>query len=371
MHDALRQLRPLSAAHSPPLEPNADEKTCISRWNNTDRSFEATTISALFARQVQMRPSAIACRFGALEVSFEELDRRSDNLARVLLQHGVNAESRVALYHPRGDIYLIAILAIFKAGGIYVPVDPAYPDAYVQHIFADSRPSVILTGSDLAVPAVEAGFTVLPLTSALLDRDGPAMTDSPARPGGLAYIAHTSGSTGRPKGAMTEHWQLLSCLQASWVHMPFAADEVVAQKTSSNFVPSIKEMLGSLLAGVPQVILADQLVKDPSDFAEALQRHRVTRVYLVPSHLAVLLDHAEALGSLRDVITLGEPLSQSLRQHFEHALPNARLSNAYGSTELHDVAYCGQGDQAHSGAMVPIGRPVANIRLHFLDVTLQ
>jgi amino acid adenylation domain-containing protein len=352
-------------------EPSADDKVRFDRWNDTDRSFETTPISALFARQVEKHASAIACRFGESAVSFREIDRRSDNLARVLLQHGVNSESRIALYHPRGDVNLIAILAIFKAGGIYVPVDPAYPDIYVRHIFEDARPTVILTGADLAAPPAGAGSTVLPLTAALLDRDGPAMADAPVRPDNLAYITYTSGSTGRPKGVMVEHRQVLNCLQAMWAHMPFAADDVVAQKTSAIFVPSIREMLGSLLAGVPQVILPDRAVKDPSDFAAALQRHRVTRVHLVPSHLTALLDHTEAFVSLRYVTTSGEPLSQSLRRRFERAVPNARLCNIYGMTELNDVTYSEHGDQAHSGAMVPMGRPIANTRLHVLDANLQ
>ena len=350
---------------------SSSERASLDRWNATTRPFETIALPALFARQVERRPDAIACHFDGADASFSELDYRSDNVARALSRSGIGRADRIALYHPRSTEFLIAILAILKVGCIYVPVDPAYPPAYVRRILDDARPSVILASKELLPHLADVAATVLVLDPALFDRDGEPVIDAKPRPDDIACIAYTSGSTGRPKGVMIEHRQVLNCLRSLWMHMPLAADEVLAQKTSPIFVPSMKELLSGLLTGVPQVILPDLLVRDTPCFAQALQHHRVTRLYLVPSHLSALLDHAELLGNLRDVVTAGEPLSQALRRRFEQALPSARLHNNYGCTELNDISYCSPGDQDHSGAMVPAGRPIANVRLHVLDEDMQ
>src|SRR5581483_10103746 len=134
---------------------------------------------------------------------------------------------------------------------------------------------------------------------------------------------------------------------------------------------SLKEMLAGLLVGVPQVIFSDLLAKDASAFAASLERHQVTFLHVVPSHLAVLLEHADRLRGLRHVIAAGEPLSQQLRLKFEQVLPGVRLYNNYGCTEMNDITYCLPGEQNSAGRLVPIGRPIKNIRAHVLDEQLR
>lgn len=139
---------------------------------------------------------------------------------------------------------------------------------------------------------------------------------------------------------MVEPRQVLNCLHALWPGTPYAPGEVVGQKTSMSFVPSIKEMLSGLLPGVPQVMFPDALVKDTPAFADALRKHRVTRLNVVPSHLAALLDHAGKLDSLRHVTTAGEPLSRRLCERLVGALPAAQLHNDYGCSEQNDITCC-------------------------------
>jgi amino acid adenylation domain-containing protein len=350
------------------IEPSIEERAQLAVWNETSRHFADVSLTEMFAYQVGTRPEAIACRDGEQALSYAELDRRSDILARALLGQGVGAGGRVAVYLPRSAEFLTALLAVFKARGVYVPIDPSYPAAYVQRILSDARPAIVLAGSSVDAGNFVSGATVLPVDGTLFaQKYEPLEEGSAAKPEDLAYIAYTSGSTGEPKGVCVEHGQLLNCLQSLWAQMPFATDEVVAQKTSSIFVVSIKEMLSGLLVGVPQVIVPDLVVRDIPAFAAALQRFRVTRLYLVPSHLAALLDHAELLTSLRSVITAGEPLSQSLRRRFEQVLAGVRLYNNYGCTELNDITYCEPGDQESPGTLVPLGRPISNTRLYVLD----
>ncbi|WP_186124554.1 amino acid adenylation domain-containing protein [Burkholderia gladioli] len=357
-------------------EPTPAEQALVARSNDTRRAYPGTSVNALFARQLAERPDAPACVFEGEVASYAELDRLAGRIARALHRRGIGAGTRIALHYPRSTGFVAAILAAFRLGAAYVPIDPGYPAAYVRRTLDDAMPAAIVTTAALA-PSFEAGGApVLRLdVEADLEADlesgefdaQPPFEAAATRPDDLAYIAYTSGSTGQPKGVMVEHRQLMNCLQALWERTPYAADEVVAQKTSMSFVPSIKEMLSGLLAGVPQVILPDAVVKDAPAFAAALQAHGVTRLNLVPSHLAVLLEHAGQLGALRHVTTAGEPLSRRLARRFAATLPRARLHNNYGCSELNDISYGEGAELAALHAVAPAGRPIANCRVHLLD----
>ncbi|NIF64930.1 amino acid adenylation domain-containing protein, partial [Burkholderia sp. Cy-647] len=353
-------------------EPLPIERALLAGSNQTAREFEATSINELFARRVALHPDAPACRFEGRTASFAELDRLADRIAGALHRRGIEAGMRIALHAPRSIDFVAAILASFRLGTTYVPIDPGYPAAYVRRTLDDAMPAAIVTSAALAPSFADTGLAVLRLdVPEDLETEAGALPPAVAtRPDDLAYIAYTSGSTGQPKGVMVEHRQVLNCLQALWARTPFAADEVVGQKTSMSFVPSIKEMLSGLLAGVPQVIFPDALVKDAPAFAAALQQHGVTRLNLVPSHLAVLLDHADRLGALRHVTTAGEPLSRRLAMRFAALLPRARLHNNYGCSELNDITYGEDQGLVAQQAVMPAGRPIANCRVHLLDAAL-
>ncbi|WP_186057013.1 amino acid adenylation domain-containing protein [Burkholderia gladioli] len=360
-------------------EPTPAEQALVARSNDTRRAYPGTSVNALFARQLAERPDAPACVFEGEVASYAELDRLAGRIARALHRRGIGAGTRIALHYPRSTGFVAAILAAFRLGAAYVPIDPGYPAAYVRRTLDDAMPAAIVTTAALA-PSFEAGGAPVlrldveadlkaDLESGEFDAQ-PTFEAAATQPDDLAYIAYTSGSTGQPKGVMVEHRQLMNCLHALWERTPYAADEVVAQKTSMSFVPSIKEMLSGLLAGVPQVILPDAVVKDAPAFAAALQAHGVTRLNLVPSHLAVLLEHAGQLGALRHVTTAGEPLSRRLARRFAATLPRARLHNNYGCSELNDISYGEGAELAALHAVAPAGRLIANCRVHLLDERL-
>ncbi|NWC11126.1 non-ribosomal peptide synthetase [Pseudomonas agarici] len=343
------------------------EHALIARSNDTTQVFEQTSVTALFTQQVSRRPDAIACIDNGQEITFAGLDQRCNAVVAALQSQGIAPGARIALYQPRSADFLACVLAVFKLGGTYVPIDPGYQASYVQRILEAAMPAWVLTTSDLA-----AGLAHIQLPLLRLDRDVDQHASATVvvrdnQPDDPAYIAYTSGSTGQPKGVLVEHRQLLNGLQALWARTPFAPDEVVAQKTSMSFVPSIKEMLCGLLVGVPQVIVADHTVQDAAAFATALREYRVTRLNLVPSHLNALLDHAAQLGRLRHVVTAGEPLSRQVKARFARLLPRARLYNNYGCTELNDITYSEGEDLAGLGAVMPAGRPIANVQVQVLD----
>ena len=183
----------------------------------------------------------------------------------------------------------------------------------------------------------------------------------------LAYVIYTSGSTGRPKGVQGLHSGAVNRFRWMWERYPFAPGEVHAQKTSLNFLDSLWEIFGTLLQGVPIVILDDDTLKDPRRLVRALDEHGVTRLVLVPSLLRVLLEEpAPLLPKLKICVTSGEALPVELWQRFRERMPHALLLNLYGSSEVSaDATY----EELHEldGDTVPIGRPIANMHAYVLD----
>ncbi len=352
----------------------AEQDLLLREWATTDSTVdEGLSIPELFERQVARTPEGLACVSETDELSYRELNERANRLARALRALQVGPETRVGLYLDRSTDFLVGLVGVFKAGGAYVPLDPGHPLAYVQQILADAMPQVIITTSALGQHLCDSEAVLLDVSSV---GSSPA-TNLPSmlQPDQLAYVMYTSGSTGRPKGVMVPHRQILNWLYALWNRMPFGKDEMVVQKTTSGFAVSVKELLAGLLAGSPQIILADEVVKDGLAFTAALRRWRVTRLNIVPSHLEALLSNlgpaTEVLSSLRHCVTAGEPLTQALCAKVQLALPWVGLWNNYGCTELNDVAYCSAQEREAGGLFVPIGRPIANTWVYVLDAALR
>jgi amino acid adenylation domain-containing protein len=360
------------------LEPSAEE--CREREAalcGPKSAWGKESVIELFVRQVAQRSKAVACRHMGQAWTYEQVDQRSDVVARLLERHGVAPGERVALCLPRGADLLSSVLGLWKKGAVYVPVDPHYPADWIARILAEVTPRMVIVASveDWKLGHETGNTLIVALDEpAYVEKSGKAPEWCEPGQEDVAYISYTSGSTGQPKGAMVHHGQLLNCLHSLWDAQPFAPDEVVAQKTPTGFVVHLKELFAGLLAGVEQWVAPDELVRDTPMFALALAQHRVTRLNLVPTQLEALLDHAEHLGTLRRVVTAGEPLPESVRARFADLLPTAHLHNNYGCTELNDITYyhaAGPGIIAEVASAVPLGTPIANTRLHLLDDDLQ
>jgi amino acid adenylation domain-containing protein len=351
----------------------ADERQLIGQCNQTARELdEALSVVAQFERRVQDTPDACACIDEQGQLSYAELNVRANRIAHALRERGVGPEVRVGLYMPRSCEFIAAMLGIFKAGGVYVPLDPNAPPAYLQRLIDDAQPQLLMHGEQPPEAAC-AGMEMLGVAQA--SSQGPQTNLAvPWSAQQLLMLAYTSGSTGQPKGVGVPHGQLLNLLQSMQAKLPLGADDVVAQKTMAPFVVSMKELLGALLAGVPQVVVSDALLKDPPAFIAALQRDKVSRLFIVPSHLqAVLeaLDDPQALSRLKVCVTAGEPLTQQLRERVQRTLPWVALWNNFGCTELNDTAYCDPQHLGGSGQFVPIGWPIDNMQVHVLDTQLR
>ena len=335
------------------------------------------SIVELFEQQVALSPRAPACMTEQETLSFAALNARANRIAHALRERGVGPEVPVVLFMERSPDFVATLLGIFKAGGIYVPLDPHYPPDYLRRIVAQFPTCTLVSVRALQERLAELHpgevLCVDTLSLEYPDRNLP----SRSHPGQLACITYTSGSTGQPNGVMVPHRQILNWLHALWARMPFSSDDVVAQKSPAAFSVSLKELLAGLLAGAPQVLIPDSVVKDVPAFVATLQRWRVTRLNLVPSHLAAVLDYVEAsspasLRSLRHCITAGEPLSKVLAARAAALLPGTHLWNNLGCTELNDVTYCSVETQhLGHGTHVPLGEPIVGTRVYVLDERLR
>jgi amino acid adenylation domain-containing protein len=365
--------RPIAAL---PMLSAAEKRQVLVEWNDTKAKYSTDCcVHELFERQVAQTPGAVALQDEYESLNYGEINRRANRLARELKKLGVQPERRVALLAERSVQTIAAALAIFKAGGVYVPLDPAYPKERLAFMLADSCAAVLLGQDKFAGWFSDPARPTILLDDPRWSAPGYAANlPATASSENAAYIVYTSGSTGAPKGVVAPHRGALNRFAWMWRVYPFEPGEKVAQKTSLSFVDSIWEMFGALLRGVPTVVVPEAAGKDPAKLARWLERRGVTRLVVVPSLLHELIDRvdsARSLRALRCCFSSGEALSTALAARFRAVLPSCRLINLYGSSEVAgDVAYY-EVDGSERALSIPIGRPIANSRIYLLDDALE
>ncbi|MFI6058361.1 amino acid adenylation domain-containing protein [Streptomyces sp. NPDC051286] len=352
-------------------------------WNDTASGAAPATLPELFEAQVARTPDAVAVAHAGTEISYAELDARANRLARLLTGHGVGPESVVAVAMERGTDLMIALLGVLKAGGAYLPVDPAYPAERTAFLLTDAGAVCVLTrtGIRLETPP-DLPVLVLddPATAAqLAGLDDGTLSDAersrPLLPGHPAYVIYTSGSTGRPKGVVVEHRSVASLL--SWAARTFSGGDFsrVLASTSLNFDVSVFEMFGPLVSGGSIEVVRDVLaLADRGDGPGPL-----SLISAVPSAFAQVLDGLaagagiDARSGARTVVLAGEALPASLVRDIREALPGVRVANIYGPTEatVYSTAWftseTDPGTDPDTNGAPPIGRPIADARAYVLD----
>ncbi|MGI9292331.1 MAG: amino acid adenylation domain-containing protein, partial [Gammaproteobacteria bacterium] len=349
----------------------ADDLDILRQWNNTDAAYpQDETLQTLIETQVDKTPDAIALIVNNQELSYRELNSRANQLAAWLQTNGVVPDAMVGVYMERSVEMVVALLGIIKAGGAYVPLDPDYPEQRIVHMLEDAEMALLLTQSHLADQLPEHALKLLELDTteelAELSAVNPAVT---AGPENLAYAIFTSGSTGRPKGVMNEHHGIVNRLL--WMQSEYGLDATdrVLQKTPFSFDVSVWEFFWPLITGATLVVARPGGHKDSTYLIDSIRDHAVTTMHFVPSMLQVFLQdgNATTCDSLRRVICSGEALSHDLQTRFFAVFDKPGLHNLYGPTEAAiDVTYwaCERNSAAKT---VPIGRPVANTRIHVVE----
>lgn len=352
------------------------EKRIVSvEWNSTQFPFrQEATIHGLFEEQVSRTPRAIALVENTEQITFRELNERANRLGHALLSMRLVPDAPVAVLVERSIDMVAAMLGVLKAGRPYVPLDPSYPKERLAFMIQDSGASVVVTHRGLNA-LLSDGIAVLRLDGLerITEHDSSANPATGAR-NETAYLIYTSGSTGRPKGVEGTHRATVNRFEWMWRNYPFQHGEVACQKTSIGFVDSIWEIFGPLLVGTALVVIPDAFL-EPEGLAGALAKHRITRIVLVPSLLRLLLEEVSDLQSKLPDLTLwissGEALPLDLARRFREALPQVKLLNLYGSSEVAADVTCEEVRDLEQVSSVPIGRPIANVQVYLLDQDLR
>ncbi|MFE1315996.1 amino acid adenylation domain-containing protein, partial [Streptomyces sp. NPDC058755] len=359
---------PLSAVE---VLDEVERRRVLSEWAGVAAAeAEVSTLPELFEAQVVRSPQAPAVVSGGVELSYAELDARANRLARLLVGRGVGPESVVAVALERGVESVVALLAVVKAGGAYLPVDPGYPVERIAFMLADAVPVAVVTSRAVAgvipgeVPAVVldepsvveelAGLSGAPLGVGVL----------PSHP---AYVIYTSGSTGRPKGVVVEHRSVAGLL--GWAGVEFGGGDFarVLVSTSFNFDVSVFELFGPLVSGGCVEVVKDLLALADPDAVVG----EVSLVSGVPSAFAQVVAGGSLAVEPGVVVLAGEALTADTVAGIRAVLPGVRVANIYGPTEATVYATAWFAGEDEVGAVVPIGRPVAGTRAFVLDGRLR
>nr|APD72040.1 non-ribosomal peptide synthetase 6 [Streptomyces sp.] len=332
-----------------------------------------STVAEQFTRQAAATPDAPAVIHVEESLTYRELEARSERLAGELVRHGVRRGSVVAVALRRSPSMVVALLAVLKAGGGYLPVDPAYPADRISYILDDSGAQLVVTDATTA-PALSLAtvetlrYDTLPGPAAgPLGHDGTDApdVDRPGTPDDLAYVIYTSGSTGRPKGVEVTHRGVESLVAAHVTRMGITADSRMLQLASPSFDVSLCELFTALLSGASVVLADTERLAPGTPLAETIDEYGVTHVMMTPSMLATLPQ--DAMTGVECLVVGGESTSPELISQWSG---DRRMLNVYGPTEATVCATMGA-PLTDDGGTLTIGRPIGNTRAHVLDAALR
>jgi amino acid adenylation domain-containing protein len=374
-----------------PLLTQEEKHQLLFEWNNTKNGYSCERcVHELIEAQTQHTPDAIAVICEDEQLTYDQLNRRANKLARFLAEEHVEAGVLVALLAERSIDFLITLLAILKAGGVYVPLDPEHPAKRHYQVLSQSGcTSVITMGKfkPLLAQAIdefplEKQPHVLQLETLLTLDQSEENLPSRCSIHDAAYVMFTSGSTGVPKGAMIEHLGMLNHIYGKISDTQISSVDIVAQNGPQCFDISVWQYLAALILGGRVLIFKDEIAHDPAKLLREVERGAVTILQLVPSMLREIVYQASSLGdarptlsALRWVIPTGDALTADLTRQWLMLYPSIPLLNTYGATETSDdtchYAIYEPPPSDYRLSIMPVGRPIPNTQAYVLDHTLS
>ncbi len=353
-----------------------EREALVSRYNDTETSLpKNNTVIGLLKEQTALTPGAVAILDGGREMTYGELDQRSDRLAGYLQKRGVDKGMIVGVFMERSPELIVALISILKTGAAFVPIDSSFPEGRISYILDDCGAPIVLTQNIFKSQLPQGKFDIISLDT-IADQvtdDLPALTESMANSRSLAYVIYTSGSTGRPKGVMIEHGSLLNYL--CWARKKYMHDgphdfplysTVAADLTiTSIFLP--------LISGSKMVVYRESRDGVDLSIMNVFKDDAVDIIKLTPSHLALLEDENVSTTRLKKFIVGGEDFKTTLAHRVSSLFSgNIEIYNEYGPTEATVGCMIYLFDPDHDiNTSVAIGEPIDNLQIYLLDAGMN
>lgn len=323
------------------------------------------TVVALFAVQVRKSPDRVAVQFESRQLSYRELDEKSNQLAGFLRKKGVKEETLVPICVSRSLEMVIGIMGILKAGGAYVPIDPEYPAERIQYLLSDVAAQLVVTDSTsgMVLPKHNQEVESICLTTdwETIANEATEPVETALSSDHLAYVIYTSGSTGRPKGVLIEHRNLSNFIQSQSQEFGIQDDDAILQTSNYAFDPSVEQIFLALCNGAKLVLIRKESLFNPDEVVRVMQEQRITHLHSTPSLLRYI--PAAPYGSLKRVVAAGEICPPDLAKAWGSQV---RFYNKYGPTEatISSIQYPYPAEAELE--VVPIGKPIANTEVYIV-----
>lgn len=361
-----------------PLLSESERQQTLIDWNQTQADYPRDLcIYDLIQQQVMRTPDAVAVQFEDKSLTYQQLDKRVDQVAEVLGSQGIKAGTLVGIFVNRSMEMLIGLLGVLKAGGAYLPLDPSFPSERLAFMLADSDASFILTLSSLVSELPDNNAQIICIDDLSQDKSSTKTKRSKktrviAKPDDLAYIIYTSGSTGKPKGVQIHHQAVVNLLCSMRKSLGINADSTLFGVTTLSFDIAVGDLILPLTAGARLVIASSEVVADGALLVQALTDSNATFMQATPASWRLLLEAGWKGKDNLKIISTGEALTDDLAERLLQR--GAQLWNLYGPTEttvwstIYEVA--SDNTQGVSNNVL-IGKPIANTQIYILDSKLQ
>jgi amino acid adenylation domain-containing protein/FkbM family methyltransferase len=356
----------------------AERDQVLIQFNNTKTTEQPDyCVQQLFEQQAERTPAGIAVVCEGTQLSYADLNSQANRLAHYLIEQGIGPESKVAILLDRAVDVVVCVLAVLKAGGAYIPLDPGYPKARIFSMMDTAGVSLFLTEQALlsSLPAGKARTVCLDTEREMFASAAESNPAVSAVAENLAYVIYTSGSTGAPKGVAVEHRQLTNYVRG--ILKKLQPDGACSFATVSTFAADLglTMVFPALCSGGTLHIISQERSTDSNALAEYFQEQAIDYLKIVPSHLAALMSspEAERVLPLRQLVVGGEASHWTLIDKVKQGAPQLRVLNHYGPTEttVGALTFEVESDASQTCATVPIGTPLDNVQVYLLNAALE
>ncbi|WP_211234359.1 non-ribosomal peptide synthase/polyketide synthase, partial [Paenibacillus taiwanensis] len=354
-----------------PIVTDAEKQQLQEVFNNTAMAYPRdNTVHELFAAQVERTPDAPAVVFGSEQLTYVQLEQKANQLAQTLQAHGVAAEQPVGIMVERSLEMVVAVLAVLKAGGTFVPIDPEYPETRIRYMLADSGAKLVLTQASL-FELIPDEVDKLDVHAAASYTGTGAAVPNVNEATHLLYIIYTSGTTGNPKGVMLEHRNMVNLLYYQQHETTIPMPSRILQYASNSFDVSYQEMFSALLFGGCLYMVDNEVRKEPLQLFREIEHNHINVLYLPVAFVKFIFaepEWAEAFPRcVEHIITAGEQLVVTPQVQACLQQLGISLHNHYGPSETHVVTTHTMQPTDIAVGLPPIGKPVANTQIYIVN----